>query len=263
MTKHQPVNSQAGSIYNAYIHTDKSWVAHFHKAYEVIYIFSGCMEVILDNRSALLHQGEYALALSNQVHQYRAVGQCHYWLGVFSGDFVPEFDALVKGKTAGSIGFRCEEDVQRLLERTLLKEHPREQPVDFFQVAPSLLLLCSAYLQNTSLICRDNPSYEKMNDIADYIAANFRSKLTLQDVAAALGYDYYYVSRLFKSIFQVSFNDYVNDFRFNAAVQALRNTNLPVTVISNECGFQSIRAFNYVFHKKTGSSPSQYRKAVK
>jgi len=261
--KHQPVNSQAGRTYNAYIHRDKSWVAHFHKAYELIYVFSGCMEVILDGRSVLLHQGDYALALSNQVHQYKAVGQCHYWLGVFSSDFVPEFHALVKGKISTNLRFRCPDPVQTLLEQQLLISHPKEQPPDYFQTVPCLLLVCGEYLKNAHLVDRDNPSYEKMNEIADYIAANFRSKLTLQDVATALGYDYYYVSRLFRKIFRVSFNDYVNDFRVNAAIQALRNTDSPITTISNECGFQSIRSFNDIFHKKTGTSPARYRKHLR
>lgn len=263
MPIHQPANSQAGSTYNAYIHADKSWVPHFHKAYELIYVFSGCMEVVLDGRSALLHQGEYALALFNQVHQYKVVGQCSYWLGVFSSDLVQEFHALVKGKAASSISFRCSPSVQQLLDSALLVEHPKELPPDYFRVAPCLLLVCGEYLRSTHLVDRDNQAYSKMNDIADYIAANFRNKLTMRDVATALGYDYYYCSRLFKKIFRVSFNDYVNDFRFNAAVRALRNTDLPVTAIANECGFQSIRSFNNVFHKKTGISPNQYRKQLK
>jgi len=263
MPKHQPINSQAGSIYNAYIYTDKSWVAHFHKAYELIYVFSGCMEVILDGRSVLLHQGEYALALSNQVHQYKVVRQCRYWLGVFSSDYVPEFHSLVKGKVSTTLSFRCPEPVQALLDQQLLVVHPKEEPIDYFQVVPYLLLVCGAYLRNAHLVDRDNRAYTKMNEIADYIAANFRSKLTLQDVATALGYDYYYVSRLFRNIFRVSFSDYVNDFRINAAIQALRNTESPITAVANECGFQSIRAFNSTFRKKTGASPVQYRKLLK
>lgn len=259
MLKHQPVNSQAGRIYNSYIHRDKSWVAHFHRAYELIYVFSGCMEVILDGRSVLLQQGEYALALSNQAHQYRVVGRCHYWLGVFSADYVPEFHNLVKGMAGTSPSFRCPEAVQVLLEQQLLVTRPNEQPPDYFQVAPCLLLVCGEYLRSTHLVSRDNPAYTKMNKIADYIAANFRSKLTLQDVSIALGYDYYYVSRQFKKIFRVRFNDYVNDFRVSAAIQALRNTDSSITSIANDCGFQSIRSFNNIFLKKTGISPLRYR----
>lgn len=123
-------------------------------------------------------------------------------------------------------------------------------------------MLYATYQQNTHLIDRDNPSYEKMNEIADYIAANFCRRLTLQDVATALGYDYYYASRLFKKVFLMSFNDYVNDFRFNTALQALRSTDSSITDIASECGFQSTRSFHSIFLKKTGTFPVQYRKQI-
>ena len=43
--------------------------------------------------------------------------------------------------------------------------------------------------------------YWNDNDIVDYISENYRNKLILKDVAGALGYDYYYFSKLFHQAF--------------------------------------------------------------
>lgn len=262
MPKHQISNSQAARRYDARIFEDRSFQPHFHRHYELIYIFSGCMEVMIDSRRALLHTGDFALTLSNEVHQYNTVGNCKYWIGVFSADYVPEFHRVVQGKTGSTSSFRCESSILAYLQQYVLTEWQEGVP-DYFTLTPGLLLACGQYLRSTQLIDRDNQAYARMNDIADYINANFRSRLTLQDVATALGYDYYYTSRLFRRIFRVSFNDYLNDCRFTYAAQALRCSDGSITDIALDSGFQSIRSFNDVFQKKTGMSPAQYRKSCR
>ena len=76
-----------------------------------------------------------------------------------------------------------------------------------------------------------------MNKVADYIGTHFREKLTLRDVAQSLGYDYYYISRLFSQIFSMKFADYLNACRFSAAADALISTDAPITRIALESGF--------------------------
>ena len=58
----------------------------------------------------------------------------------------------------------------------------------------------------------------------------------------------------------MSFNDYVNTYRFNTASEMLITTDASITEIAYESGFQSIRSFNNTFKKLSGLSPSEYRK---
>lgn len=256
---HQIENSTGAYVYNSRIFRHAYWMPHFHKAYEVLYVFSGTVEITVDGKHSLLHAGDFALCLSNQVHNYATGENTRYWIGVFSGDYVPEFEKVIKNKVGVNYRFHCESSILEFLKQHIMLGERDPVPSICILVA-CLNLLCGEYLKNTDLIERDNSEYAMMNDICDYINNHYRNKLTLRDVAEALGYDYYYFSRLFRHIFGVRFIDYLNACRLNTALEALRSTDSSITSIALDSGFQSIRSFNDVFLKSMGMSPAQYRK---
>ena len=216
------------------------------------------MRSVIGGKESILLPGDFALCLSNEVHQYEPLKKTIAWIGVFSGDYVPMFDKAVAGKCGNTSCFHCDENtLQYLKEHLLFKGAP-----DFYRLTAGLNLLCGAYLEQVTLSERTHRENTLINRAADYIAQNFRQRITLADAALALGYDYYYFSKNFHALFGVGFNDYLNTVRFNAAAQALLTGNEPITAIALDCGFQSIRSFNDVFRKKTGMTPSQYRKSV-
>lgn len=258
MYSHQAINSKASHPYEAFIFQNHNMMPHFHRNYELVFVIEGTFEMEVDGRRTMLEAGDFALCLSNEAHGHRTVGTSRCWFGIFSPDYVPEFHAAVKGKTASDCRFRCDESLMPFLQNNLL--FPGTP--DTYRLIAGLHLICGEFLQNVTLVERSNPEYTLMNDIVDYIAENYRSKLILKDVAAALGYDYYYFSKLFHQAFGQSFNEYLSTYRFNTALHALRTTDKPISAIATESGFQSIRSFNDVFLKRTGSSPAQYRKQL-
>ena len=258
MIFHQPHNSQSSHSYNAYIYQDLEFQPHFHRNFEVIYVFSGQVEVNINGRNTLLTAGDLAFCLSNEIHQYRTPEHSATWVGVFSGDFVPEFEKSIRGKTGRNCRFHCSESTLAYLKEHLF----HAGPPDFYSLAASLYMLCGEYLRQITLTDRSCREYALMNDTVDYISQNFRRRLTLAEVARALGYDHCYFSKIFHSAFGVCFSDYLNTCRFNAAAEALLTSNDSITAIALESGFQSIRSFNEVFRKKAGMTPAQYRKAL-
>ncbi len=256
MYRHQSINSNASHPYEAFIFSNHNMAPHFHRNYELVYVFEGTFEITIDGRKTLLSAGDFALTLSNEAHGHKSIGHARCWFGIFSPDYVPEFHAAVKGKTAADCRFQCDESLLPYLKENLLFPGTPNS----YRLRAALYLLCGEFLQNTTLIERSNPECALMNDIVDYISENYRNKLILKDVAAALGYDYFYFSKLFHQIFGESFNEYLSTYRFNAALRALRSTDLPISAIAIESGFQSIRSFNDIFLKRMGLSPAQYRK---
>ena len=98
-----------------------------------------------------------------------------------------------------------------------------------------------------------------MSKIVEYVEKNHRKNISLANTAKIFGYDYFYFSKIFNSIFLMSFNDYLNTYRFNDACQMLIETDMTITEIASESGFKSIRNFNHVFKKLSGASPQEYR----
>ena len=90
MAFHQAQNSLTQHNYNAHIYVrNPRWPPHFHQNYEVIYIFEGRLRAVIGGKELLLLPGDFALCLSNEVHQYDPLEKTVAWIGSFSGDYVP------------------------------------------------------------------------------------------------------------------------------------------------------------------------------
>ena len=70
----------------------------------------------------------------------------------------------------------------------------------------------------------------------------------------------YYISHLFSSKLGIRFNDYVNSLRVSQACRLLRDTEMPITEISDAVGFNTQRTFNRAFARFRGCSPGEYRR---
>jgi AraC-like DNA-binding protein len=57
----------------------------------------------------------------------------------------------------------------------------------------------------------------------------------------------------------MGFNDYINSIRISNACRLLTESNAPISEISEEVGFNTVRTFNRAFVKHIGSSPREYR----
>ncbi len=60
----------------------------------------------------------------------------------------------------------------------------------------------------------------------------------------------------------MNFKSLLNVFRFDKACRLLANKSIDIGDISEKCGFGSLRNFNRVFKDLSGTSPSEYRKAL-
>jgi AraC-like DNA-binding protein len=76
-------------------------------------------------------------------------------------------------------------------------------------------------------------------------------------MAEEMGYDHHYLSRAFHEMFHMNFRDFVNQYRINYANELLMQGGRSITEVAFESGFQSVRSFNDVYKKMTGSVPSK------
>ncbi len=95
----------------------------------------------------------------------------------------------------------------------------------------------------------------------EYIGENYRnSSLSLTDAADALNLNKSYLSTLMNDVLGVGFTDYLNGVRIGKAKELLNETDLPVSEICRQTGFNSDQNFIRVFKKYVGMTPGQYRK---
>lgn len=260
MIAHHSEDSYGVRNYHTVRYRDRDFDSHFHRNNEILFIVEGQVELTVNGRTDLLDQEDFAMILSNQVHEIHSLGKTLILICSFSNDFVPEFANAVNNKTGNTAKFRCDETTLTFLkEHVLFSEYLSKRKQEPYQFTAGLYLLCGAYLQQVTLVERDNTQRSIMNEIADYINQHYNQDLRLRQIAHTLGYDYFYCSRLFSRTFGVRFNEYLGSIRCSKAAELIRTTNKQFSQIAVESGFQSVRSFNDVFSKQMGMTPLQYR----
>lgn len=93
-----------------------------------------------------------------------------------------------------------------------------------------------------------------------------RQKLTLDELAEALGWPDFQVSETIRDGLRLNFHDFVNGYRVAEVKRLLADPNnktVSLLSIAFDAGFNSKTAFNSAFKKVTGMPPSVYRRHLK
>ena len=106
----------------------------------------------------------------------------------------------------------------------------------------------------------ENPSYTMGTRIKEYIDAHYLEELKLPDIAEALHINLYYLSHTFKDLTGSSPMQYIIRKRIEEAQTLLLTTNMTITDIAMQCGYNNSNYFQSVFSNIVGMPPGTYRK---
>ena len=105
------------------------------------------------------------------------------------------------------------------------------------------------------------PAQERMSDrVVAHVAKHSQERLTIEGVAAALGYNPTYLGRVFREERGVGLREWLRDRRMDQAAQLLRETEDSVCAISQQVGYGQYKRFLGHFKQRYGLTPEQYRK---
>lgn len=104
---------------------------------------------------------------------------------------------------------------------------------------------------------------ESIKAALTYIKDNYQDKIYIADLAAQANLNEQYFCRLFKKAIGRSPIEYINEYRIKQTRRLLEETDLPITEICLECGYNNLGNFLREFRKYTGTTPLQYRKHAK
>ena len=97
-------------------------------------------------------------------------------------------------------------------------------------------------------------------EIRTFVAEHYMEDIHLTTLAERFHYSPSYLSRLYKKVTGDSLTGVINSQRIVHARFLLEHTALPVAEVARQSGFYSTKYFLQLFKKKTGITPSQYRK---
>ena len=248
--------------FRAFVSTGLSFPLHLHPQLEMYLIVSGETCVTIRQQERTLRAGDIAIVFPNQIHSYSAMR--------------PDARALmVICDLAYTGGYRD----------TLLTHHPadpflpadalhpnipfamnamvEEQQEKSAAYAPLIQLTLARALPSLALKRNRSSDHQELTyQIAHYISEHFREPLTLQQLSAGLGMSKFYLSHLFSEKIGEPFPQYLSSIRLSHACSLLSETDMPVTEIAGESGFESQRTFFRAFQQRYGTTPLKYRRAA-
>ncbi|MDO4454274.1 MAG: AraC family transcriptional regulator [Eubacteriales bacterium] len=106
----------------------------------------------------------------------------------------------------------------------------------------------------------DETGSDMIEKIKQYIEEHLSQEITRKEIAEFAGFNQEYLSTLFKKETGDTLSEYIQKKRLSVAKKLLRKTNLPISLISQECGYETLSYFSNVFRQRVGVSPREYRK---
>jgi AraC-like DNA-binding protein len=102
-----------------------------------------------------------------------------------------------------------------------------------------------------------------INSLCEEINKYPGNSYKVPELAKKIHYNHDHFSRLFKKYKNISPGKFIIQARIKAAKRLLHLTNEPIGQIADILNYSSSYSFSKQFHKKTGATPSEYRKLVK
>lgn len=236
---------------------------HLHEAIEIVYLTNGSLELGVGQELYHMNNGDFAIIFPNVIHHYQ----------VFSSE---------KNK---AIYLHIEPSMFPSYHTDLQKYSPKYPIIKKENIHPDIVnsikslvhitgctpILIQAYIQmilahvfsemyliDKNTIGSDDLIYHAV----EYVAMNFRNKISLEKMAHDLCVNKYLLSRIFAKTFHCNFSKYINGIRLNYAASALENSQESITDICLSCGFESQRTFHRVFKERYKITPREYRSKI-
>lgn len=131
----------------------------------------------------------------------------------------------------------------------------------------SSLLFLLATLSEHHLFTPTEKNYDKrvedIKTVLTYVKDNYKEKIYISDLAAQINLNEQYFCRFFKKAIGRTPMEYINEYRIKQTRRMLEETDLPITDICLECGYNNLGNFLREFRKQTDTTPLQYRKQTR
>lgn len=195
--------------------------------------------------------GEALLVDCYKPHRYFTDTSAHtLWLHFDGGNSRELFEEIISAKGKK---IKCPDFVSRNIFAVINADSEAQQSEAVFKMLMRMLDTQSSA----------NEATLSLTEAAkEYIKQNYQNSLSVSQIARTVNLSPSYFSRIFKDSTALSPYDYLLSVRLDKAKELLINSNLPVSEIAYQCGFNSTPNFICFFKKETGLSPLKFRKIV-
>ncbi len=266
------IEPDAGLPFRLLVHHLMFVTNHWHDCIELIFVLEGSVTVYLNNEEIELCENDLYLINARQVHALQSKENNTLLVLQLPTEYLSEQLPEIEQYSFDCCSTRFSQrdqkpfDVLRIIIAKMFQEICLER-------AHSQLFLKSQYYELLDVLMRYFSVHEKRQDtsaearklerlteIMDFIREQYASPLTLTDVAKQVYLSPTYLSKFIQQHLGMTFKQYLNLIRMNAAVKDLMTTDFTVATIALQNGFSSESSFTRLFREFYGMPPGEYRR---
>ncbi len=248
--------------------------AHYHKYIELIYMYSGTLNVNIDGKMFNVSAGELLVINSNETHMMRSLtGTREYVCLQFDPEILYAEDPSMS-EMSDFLQRMFEKDRPRIIDKTAVDDSPipslaHSIIAEWQERNPgSDIIMRSCFIGIFGWIYRHwsktdvieeatGDSHSFVDTVRYYIKTNYATA-TEAEAAKRCNYSLGYFSRKFNQVFGMSFREYLTNVRVKQAVKLLISNNLSITACAEYVGFSSSSYFIKKFREFYGKTPKKY-----
>ncbi|GAB3808831.1 AraC family transcriptional regulator [Spirosoma humi] len=275
----EKIEPEAGSSFKVMHNTEPEtcrvyW--HYHPEYEIVYIPGGNGQRRVGTNVSRYELGELVFIGPNLPHlnfSYGIEGHFEEIVVQMRDDFMgdtflqkPELTTVrrlfERAHTGLAFGIETKRSVGPLLAK-LPKQAHFERLLTLLQILQYLANAADAEALHADGVRFElNPKeQERINRIGRYVEQHYAEPIDIRAVADLASLTIPAFCRYFKRMTQVTFTDFVNEYRVNQARRLLHSART-VADVGSAVGFNNLSHFNKTFLTITGQTPSAYRKIL-
>lgn len=249
---------------------------HHHDYLELSYVINGYGSETLNGITHQIKPGSISFLLPHHIHEIHSNPQNPLQLFCCMFDISLIFESptdaelgrilLQTGNKIPSYNDLNESDTLKMnqLCRTLFNEYQSSNIGKYSVIRAKVIeaLVIYARSHSATLLTYPNNLNAKMKkswEIIQFVHTNYLNELTQDELCKKIDVSSAYISRLFKKLLNIHFQDYIHILRVRRASSLLLTTEMSILDISVDSGFESFRTFSRVFKKHTGMSPRVFR----
>ena len=248
---------------------------HWHDEFEIIYVRSGFLAVSISGESYIGKTGDAFVVSPGNLHLMGSqTGTVDYYTFLFplkyisfrTDDMLDE--KLLEPLNSGHLMIcpRVKDTAIELCEQLIeiyeAKKDESESKITTQVRTKIILLQFILEMWKKGFVIENDTSGRNTveKEMVSYIQQNFTGKISLREFGEQFHLSEKYISRYFKEHFHITLSQYVTYLRLEHAKQLLQDTDIPVTDVAMQSGYQNVSYFIRSFQKAYAVSPLKYRK---
>jgi AraC-like DNA-binding protein len=254
---------------------------HFHPEIEIMLITKGKGTRFVGDSIESFEPFDLVMVGSNLAHVWKnsqdhymeetsSVAECIYIVfrdDSFGKEFfdIPEMHRIKELITRSERGIKFGEKTKAAVIDKIIEASQQSGVNQFISLMGILNVLSNSddfsYLSTIGFNGKiESFDLQRLNRVLEYVMANFRNDIKLEDVASIANMSTTSFCRYFKNRTNKTVMRFINEIRIGYAHKMLVETQYNVEQICYECGFKNVSNFYEQFQKITGKSPFKYRK---